>query len=46
MSALIVVIVAVVLGFLVLKLVFGVIKFVLIAAIVIGALAWLGKKFS
>ncbi len=45
MTALVVVVVAILLGFLVLKLVFGVIKFVLLAAIVIGALAWLGKKF-
>ena len=45
MTALIVLIVAIVLGFLVLKLVFGLIKFVLIAAIVIAALAWLSRKF-
>ena len=46
MSAVVVLIVAVVLGFIVLKLVFGIIKFVLIAAIVIGALAFIGRKFA
>ena len=46
MTSIIVIIIALVLGFLVLKLVFGIIKFVLIAAIVIGALAFIGRKFA
>ena len=46
MSAIVVLILAVVLGFIVLKLVFGIIKFVLIAAIVIGALAFIARKFA
>jgi hypothetical protein len=44
-TALIIVIVAIILGFLVIKLVFGIIKFVLIAAIVIGAIAFIAKRF-
>ncbi|HET8534579.1 MAG TPA: hypothetical protein VFL74_03420 [Sphingomicrobium sp.] len=46
MSAVVVLIVAVILGFIVLKLVFGIIKFVLIAVIVIGALAFIARKFA
>ena len=45
MSAVVVLIIAIILGFVVLKVVFGIIKFVLIAAIVIGALAFIAKKF-
>ena len=45
MSAVVVLIIAIILGFIVLKVVFGIIKFVLIAAIVIGALAFIAKKF-
>jgi len=44
-SAVVVLIIAIILGFIVLKVVFGIIKFVLIAAIVIGALAFIAKKF-
>ena len=46
MGAIVVLIIAVILGVLVLKLVFGIIKFVIIAAIVIGALAYIGRKFG
>ena len=44
MSALVALIIAVILGFVVLKFVFGVIKFVLIAVIILAAIGWIAKK--
>ena len=44
MSAIVVLIIAIVLGVLVLKLVFGILKFVLVAVIVLAAVGWIAKK--
>ena len=44
MSAVIVLIIAIILGFVVLKLVFGILKFVLIAVIILAAIGWIAKK--
>jgi hypothetical protein len=43
-SAVIVLIIAIILGFVVLKFVFGIIKFVLIAVIILAAIGWIAKK--
>jgi len=44
MSAIVVLIIAIVLGVLVLKLVFGILKFALITVIVLAAVGWIAKK--